>query len=186
MKFGSRPWVALALWIASAAQAAPGIYAVPGPWVDDSAKVYDLGSLAGGYTVATMAYGACRRVCSTSVRRIEELHALAQQRHLALNFVVFGLDASDDRPADWAEFRASHRLTFANIAFLSGPPAATRRIAGRLGVHYWHYGEHIEHDFRIVLLSPDGTVVRSVDHFDDDVAVLLPLDGGAGSDRKIR
>jgi cytochrome oxidase Cu insertion factor (SCO1/SenC/PrrC family) len=156
------------------ARASPGIYAVPGPWADDSARNFELQKLAGSYTVATMAYGACRRVCSTTLRRIEELHALAQRRHVALNFVVFGLDSSADKPADWADFRASHRLSFANITFLSGDPAATRRIATLLGIHYWRYGEHTLHDFRIALLSPEGQVMRTVDHFDDEVAELLP------------
>src|SRR5450631_483561 len=80
MKIAFRPLLAvLGLWFAVSAHAAPGVYAVAGPWIDDSAKPFRLETLSGGYTVATMAYGACRRVCSTSVRRIEELHALAER-----------------------------------------------------------------------------------------------------------
>jgi hypothetical protein len=43
-----------------------------------------------------------------------------------------------------------------------------------LGVHYWRYGEHTMHDFRIVLLSPQGQVLRAINAFDEDLAALLP------------
>ena len=162
------------LGLAKAASPAQVMYSVPGPWVDDAATPFHLESLTGGYTVVTMAYGACQRVCSTTVRRIEQLHELARLRHVSLNFVVFGLDPAEDKPSDWAAFRASRHLSFANLQFLSGAPAATRRMANWLGIGVWRYGEHTMHDFRIVLVSPTGTVVRSISHFDDDVELLLP------------
>jgi hypothetical protein len=34
-------------------------------------------------------------------------------------------------------------------------------------------GEHTMHDFRIVLLSAQGLAVRSIDKFDQDLALLL-------------
>lgn len=153
---------------------AQGVYGVPGPWIDDASSPFVLPSLAGTYTVATMAYGACQKVCSTSVRRIQELHELAERRQLSVTFLVFGLDPHEDKPSDWAVFRSERHLKFSNLQFLSGTPAATRKMADRLGVRYWRYGEHTMHDFRIVLLSPAGQVVRSIDHFDGDITLLLP------------
>jgi hypothetical protein len=47
-------------------------------------------------------------------------------------------------------------------------------MASQLGVHYWRYGEHTMHDFKIVLLSAQGRVLRSMDRFDQDPGVLLP------------
>jgi len=167
--------VAACVLVASAAAAnAQGIYSTAGPWVDDASRPVRLETLAGTYTVATMAYGACQRVCSTTLRRIEELHDLAQERHLSLNFVVFGLDPAEDKPSDWANFRADRHLAFADLQFLSGSAEATRRVANRLGVHYWRMDDHTLHDFRIVLLSPAGVVVRSINHYDDAIALLLP------------
>ena len=112
--------------------------------------------------------------CSTSVRRVRELHELAEHKQLALNFVVVGLDPAADKPSDWALFRAEEHLTTSDFRFLSGDPAAIQRLASWLGVRYWRYGQHTMHDFRIVLVSPTGRIVRSVDHFDDDIASLLP------------
>jgi cytochrome oxidase Cu insertion factor (SCO1/SenC/PrrC family) len=154
--------------------AAQGVYSVAGPWEDDTSSTFHLENLQGRYTVMTMAYGACQRVCSTSVRKIQELHRLAEVRHVALDFVVFGLDPSSDRPSDWAAFRLRNRLSYQDLNFLSGSREATRRMAARLGIRYWKYGEHTVHDFRIVLVSPGGRVIRSLDHFDDDLATLLP------------
>jgi cytochrome oxidase Cu insertion factor (SCO1/SenC/PrrC family) len=122
----------------------------------------------------TMAYGACRRVCSTSLRVLQSVQALADERQLSLSFVVVGLDPDQDKPADWAEFRRDRALMRANWRFLSGDEASTRRLAQSLGVRYWRYGEHTMHDFRVVLLSPEGQLVRSMQAFDESPLLLLP------------
>ena len=170
----NRRIVTVALACAAGAAHAQGVYSTAGPWLDEASRPFRLEAEAGTYTVATMAYGACQRVCSTTVRKLVELQALAQRRRVQLNFVVFGLDPSADKPSDWATFRAERHLPYANLQFLSGTPSATQRIAAHLGIHYWRIDEHTLHDFRIVLLSPSGVIVRSINHFDDDVADLLP------------
>jgi cytochrome oxidase Cu insertion factor (SCO1/SenC/PrrC family) len=121
-----------------------------------------------------MAYGACRRICSTSLRILQDVQALADERHLSLNFVVIGLDPAQDKPSDWAAFRAERKLGRPNWVFLSGDAASTALMAQRLGVHYWRYGEHTMHDFKIVLLSPQGQVLRSMAAFDESPSLLLP------------
>lgn len=165
---------AVLLCAASVHASAQGLYGVRGPWLDDQARPYRLDSLAGSYSVFTMAYGACRRVCSTSLRVMEDLHRLAEARHVALEFVVVGLDPSEDKPADWATLRTDMRLNFPNMQFLSGDERSVPRLAAWLGVHYWRYGEHTLHDFRIVLVSPQGKVVRAMNAFDEDATKLLP------------
>ncbi len=45
---------------------------------------------------------------------------------------------------------------------------------GLHGVRRWFYGEHVMHDFRIVLVSPEGQVVASMTMADQDLAALLP------------
>jgi len=153
---------------------AQSVYHAKGPWIDDQGHLFALANLQGSYTVFTMAYGACRRVCSTSLRVVENLHALARERHIALNFAVIGLEPDDDKPSDWAAFRVERKLQFDDFQFLSGDEAATTDMARRLGLHYWHYGEHTMHDFRIVLVSPEGRIVRKMEFFDEDPAMLLP------------
>lgn len=170
--FSAAAAIALTGWLSGAC--AQNVYQAEGRWLDDRSHPYRLEQLRGTPTVVTMAYGACRRVCSTSLRVLERLQTLADERHTAINIVVVGLDPTQDRPSDWAEYRAERKLNRPNWQFLSGDEASTRRLAARLGVRFWRYGEHTMHDFKIVLLSPEGLTVRSMDKFDQELALLLP------------
>jgi protein SCO1/2 len=153
---------------------AQAVYPLPAHWQDDQGRAYELGALQGRWAVLTMAYGACRRICSTSLRLMENLQVRADEKAQALDFVVVGLDPAQDKPADWAALRAARKLQRPNWHFLSGDEAATRALAQRLGVRYWRYGEHTVHDFKIVLVAPDGRVLRSLDHFNGELGTLLP------------
>jgi protein SCO1 len=168
----------LILGVAHAGSLAQGafnasVFNASGPWLDDRNQPFRADTLHGTPAVVSMAYGACRRVCSTSLRMLEQLQGLADARGVALNFVVIGLDPAQDRPADWAAYRAERKLHRANWKFLSGDSASTARIAQRLGVRYWRYGEHTMHDFRIVLVSGQGRVVTSLTTPDQGLATLL-------------
>lgn len=153
---------------------AQDMYHPQGHWRDDQGRPYRLEALYGTPTVITMAYGACRRVCSASLRMMEETQRLADARKLNMNFVVVGLDPHADTPADWAQFRAERGLTRSNWQFLSGDDASTRQLARRLGVRYWRYGEHTLHDLRIVLLSAQAQPLTSIEAFDQALETLLP------------
>jgi cytochrome oxidase Cu insertion factor (SCO1/SenC/PrrC family) len=158
----------------AAVPAAQDVYAMPLRWQDDHGHAFELASLAGTSAVMTLAYGACRRICSTALRTMEQLQGLADARRVTLDFVVVGLDPAADKPADWAAFRQDRQLNRANWHFLTGDDATVRRLATRLGVNYWRTGEHLMHDFRIVLLGPDGRLLRGIDTFDAPVQSLLP------------
>lgn len=166
----------LAAWAVLLLQAAQAqdLLRSDGHWVDDRARSFELSSLHGRPTVVTMAYGACRRICSTSLRVMEQVQALADQSRIELNFVVVGLDPSQDKPADWAEFRRDRKLQRPNWYFLSGDTGSTHRAAQRLGIQYWRYGDHTMHDFKILLLAEDGRLLRAMDKFGQDPASLLP------------
>ena len=153
---------------------AQGLYAGVEPWRDHTAHAFNLHSLEGSPTVITLAYGACRRICSTSLKLMRELQTLADSRQIAMNFVVIGLDPASDTPADWADFRHLNRLERPNWQFLTGDAAQVQAIAQSLGVRYWIYDGHTMHDFKIALLSPEGKIVRSIDRFDQPAANLLP------------
>jgi len=150
------------------------IYRSAGPWRDDQDREFPLERLYGTPAVITMAFGASQRVCSTGMRMMEQLQTLADARRVNLNFVVAGLDPIADRPRDWAEMRADLRLTRANWFFLSSNEDGVKELAHRLGIKYRRYGDYIVHDLRVTLLSAMAQPLRSVDRFDDDLAVLLP------------
>lgn len=156
----------------STAASAAGILDVGGVWVDDSGKAVSLSRWQGRYTVLTMSTGACQKICSTTLRRMEELQAVADQRHLSVEFIVIGLDPRNDTPKAWREYRARRKLVRENWHFLSGGDNGTRSVAGMLGISYWSYDEHVLHDFRIVLIAPDGAI-RSALAWSDDRPQML-------------
>ncbi len=170
---------AAAFILAYAATGRAGILDVPGAWRDDNGASVSLAQWRGRYTVLTMSIGACTRVCSVTLRRMQELQAIADRRGLDIEFVVVSLDPASDTPQAWREYRAEHALARGNWHFLGGSEAATRRVAKLLGISYWSYDEHVLHDFRIALLGPDGAIRRSLKWADDDPSVLFAGLGGA-------
>lgn len=169
-----RLMLAILVLLLSCDARAQSLYSGNSRWLDHTAHAFDMQSLEGGPTVITLAYGACRRICSTSLKMMREVQALADSRHVAMNFVVIGLDPVADTPADWADFRHMNKLERPNWQFLTGDATQVRLMAQSLGVRYWTYDGHTMHDFKIALLSPDGKIVRSIDRFDQPAASLLP------------
>lgn len=157
----------------AASAASPVLFDLPGRWVDEHSLPFRLDALRGSDSIVNMAYGACRRVCSASLRVMEQLQALADERGQRINFIVVGLDPSQDKPADWAAYRSERKHLGANWRFLSGDTASTQRIARWLGVNYWHYGEHVMHDYRLVRVSPDGRAMAQLTAPDEDPRALL-------------
>jgi cytochrome oxidase Cu insertion factor (SCO1/SenC/PrrC family) len=167
--------IAASLLGASSARAvAQDLYSTGSAWLDDQGRPWQMSALRGRHSVLTLAYGACRRICSTSFRSMEQIQRLADERGVSVDFVVIGIDPTEDKPDDWAELRRTRHLQRANWHFLWGDRAATRSLAQRLGVKVWQAGDHIMHDYKIVLLSPEGQVLRSVERFDDPPERLLP------------
>ena len=160
-----------------------GVLDVGGAWVDDNGKAVSLSGWQGRYTILTMSTGACQKICSTTLRRMEELQAVADRRHLRMEFLVIGLDPRNDTPKAWREYRARRKLGRDNWHFVSGDDDHTRRVAGMLGISYWSYDEHVLHDFKIVLVAPDGTIRRALAWSDDRPEMLFSELSNAQSTR---
>lgn len=153
--------------------AAPSVYGLNLKFVDDRGVARALAEWQGRAVVMTMAYGACRNVCSSTLRTLEELQAEADRKGVAIEIVVASLDPGEDTPQAWAQYRKSRKLARANWSFLSGNPGDTRRLARFLGLRFWSYDEHLMHDFRIVRLGPDGSIAASLDWDHRDPSSLL-------------
>ncbi len=143
------------------------LYQLSSHWVDDTSHALQLSRFRGSVSVVSMAYGACTRICSTTLRRLEQLQQLADARGLDLQFVLVGLDPRTDTPEAWRSYRRSHHLERSNWTFLSGDPGATRLVASLLGIDYWLYDDHVLHDFGIALVGPDGEIRRRM-HWQDE------------------
>jgi cytochrome oxidase Cu insertion factor (SCO1/SenC/PrrC family) len=115
-----------------------------------------LGDLLGKPVVLTMSYTACRRTCSTTMLVLREIQAILDRSGRESNFAIVSYDPERDSPAGWTEYRKSRGLDRETWHFLTGTPQDTRRLARFLDVDFWRYGQHILHDFRIVLFDAKG------------------------------
>ena len=70
-----------------------------------------------------------------------------------------------------------------NWHFISGEDDRTRRIATMLGISYWFYDDHLLHDFKIVLIAPDGEIHRALAWSDDRPEMLFSEVSDAQSTR---
>ena len=158
---------------APARAAAPGIWQLGGTWRDDQDRRVTMAAWSGRPALLTMAYGSCRRVCSTTLRLLQRAQQAADARGLELEVVVVSLDPAVDTPAAWRQFREERSLQRGNWHFLGGSPALTRRVADFLELRYWVYDDHVLHDFRIAAIDPAGRVAARMDWVDDSPDALV-------------
>ncbi|HEV7913538.1 MAG TPA: SCO family protein [Albitalea sp.] len=170
-----RACLALALLpLAGAAQAEPpSVYRLGLRFADDSGHSRELAEWRGRAVILAMAYGACRSLCTTTLRTLEALQAAADAKGVALDFVVVSIDPAEDTPQAWADFRRARRLTRANWTFLCGGADATRLLARFIGVRIWRYDEHLMHDVKVLRLSADGAIAASLDWHSSEIERLL-------------
>ena len=159
-------------WLAHAAPARPAVagsavWDLPGLWEDDQGQRVTLSDWAGRPALLTMAYGSCRKICSTSLRLLQQAQQEADARGLELSVIVVSLDPRVDTPASWRQFRAERGLQRPNWHFLAGAPAQIRRVAGLLEMKYWVYDDHVLHDLRIAAVDASGHIVARVDWVDE-------------------
>ena len=143
------------------------LWKLSGSWEEDRGSQVTMAAWAGRPALLTMAYGSCRRICSTSLRLLQEAQQEADARGLALNVIVVSLDPHVDTPAAWRQFRSEHRLARGNWHFLAGTPVLVQRIADLLEMKYWIYDDHVLHDLRIAAVDASGHIVARLDWVDE-------------------
>lgn len=132
-----------------------------------------------------MAYSTCREVCSYTLHRLQELQDSADRAGTPIEVVVISYDPEVDGPHSWSIYRSRHHLERANWHFLTGDTAGTRDFAAQFQFRYWRYDEHVVHDFRIVMLGPDGAIVESLgwETRNKDLFNGAPVAGGHSSNK---
>jgi protein SCO1/2 len=145
----------------------PSVWSLEGSWDDDQGRRVAMAEWAGRPALLTMAYGSCRRICSTTLRMLEQAQKEADARGLAVSVIVVSLDPHVDTPAAWRQYRAEHGLARANWHFLAGAPRLVQRVASVLEMKYWVYDDHVLHDLRIAAVDASGRIVARLDWVDD-------------------
>jgi len=170
---GSLAALALPAPAAPSREVATNVWSLRGQWTDDQGRSVMLNEWGGRPALLTLAYGSCRRICSTSLRLLEQAQREADTRGIDLSVIVISLDPQVDTPASWREFRAEHRLRRTNWHFLGGTPALTRRVADLLEMNYWVYDDHVLHDLRIAAVDGSGRIVARIDWVDEPPRRLI-------------
>lgn len=167
------------LWLpAHATSSRPGddmpcLWRLPGLWEDEQERQVSMSAWAGRPALLTMAYGSCRRICSTSLRLLQEAQRAADARRLDMSVIVVSLDPRVDTPAAWRAYRSEHGVQRPNWHFLGGPPALVQRVAGLLDMKYWVYDDHVLHDLRIAAVDVPGHIVARLDWVDQPPGRLV-------------
>jgi len=141
---------------ASSPLAALQLEAIPDAWRDDSGARFELHSLRGENVVVTMAYARCHRTCPLTLRRLQQLQRMFDERGVRGEFVVIGYDPQGDDVRAWHQYRLSHGLRRANWHFLWGNEAQVEQTASLLGLPFWRYDDHIMHEARILFFDTTG------------------------------
>ena len=169
--------ILLPLMAAGAAAAPPEagglLDRLPPTWRDDRGGTLRLPEMLGEQVFVTMAYSNCHRICPMTMKRLGQLQRELDARGSSAEFLIVSYDPGNDDPAAWRRYRASHHLTRDNWHFVTGTPADTERLARLLGFEYWHYDEHVMHDYRIVALGGDGALRGAIDPAHNDWRDLL-------------
>jgi protein SCO1 len=138
------------------------LYRAPLRWTDDTGKSVALADWQGRPVILTMAYSSCRRTCSTTMLRLQEIQRVLDVRGKNAEFIVVSYDAEGDGPRAWMQYRQTRNLNRDNWHFLTGNKADTRRFAHLLGFDYWFMESHVVHEFKIVVLDDKGVVSREI------------------------
>jgi protein SCO1/2 len=134
-------------------------------WKDSTDKEFKISDYKGKRLVLTMSYTACKKTCPLlTMKVLKEISVELEKRKLSAEFIVFSFDPEHDTPAVLAEFVNKQKLNLPNWHFVTGSKQDTRAIAKTLGLaNYWEMDDHILHDFKVTIISPDGNKSKILD-----------------------
>jgi protein SCO1/2 len=156
--------------------AAASLYDEPLVFIDDSGARVALSSFRGRRVVLSMFYTQCTSLCPVTLSKLSEIQKAATARAQPIEIVLVSYDSHADGPRRLARFRKAERLS-PQWSLLSGSPEATERLAAQIGLgRYLDLGDHVFHDYRIVLLNEDGVVTKALDRRHNKVASLFEPD----------
>ncbi|MBS0447559.1 MAG: SCO family protein [Proteobacteria bacterium] len=155
------------------ANAAPSLFSIEKPWLDENGRQVTLSQWRGSLTLVAMEYSACRFICSVYWRRLVEIQDAADRAGQKVEFVILSIDPEHDSPALWREYRKARSLTRDNWHFLTGTREMTTRAAALLGEHWWYDEGHLMHDFKVVRLDQQGRVVAAMTTYTQPADQLL-------------
>lgn len=143
-------------------------------FTDDSGAAVELARLRGHPVVLTMFYTTCTNICPATLAKLREIDRAYAARDEAVTFVLVSYDARNDKPTALARYREAHELPRGRWVLCTGTPGAVRTLALRLGLgRYLDLVDHFAHEYRIVVVGPDGAITHTLDRKHNDVAAIF-------------
>ncbi len=159
------------------------------PFVTQTGKSVRLGDVVKGPTILSLLYYKCPDACSILLTSIAgALRPFADKPETAPNVITVSID-ENETPADAMKAKA---IAFEAIQkpypaerwhFLTGSAQSIKRLAGAVGFRYVKKGDEFDHPLGIIVLSPQGKVVRYVlgtDYLPMDITMSL-MEASAGT-----
>jgi len=134
------------------------IFEISDDWKDDQNQTVRLSQFKDKHIVITMSYTSCKKICPQLTNtKLQEVEKYYQTTKTPAEFIIVSFDPENDTPKILAEYRKAHGFTSGHWHFLTGNLEATKSLARKLGLGgFFQMESHIVHDFKIVLLEPNG------------------------------
>ena len=141
------------------------LYRLPMKWKGDQGESVQLSQWAGQYVFITMTYTTCTSACPLILKKMKSIQSDLDNKKLKAQVVTVTYDPESDTWQKLAHFKKAADFDFPNWHFLSGSEKDTRQLSMLLGINYRKnpVSKHIEHSNKIILLSPQGIVLGSIE-----------------------
>jgi protein SCO1/2 len=152
------------------------------PFVTEAGVSVRLGDIITGPTILSLLYYKCPDACSTLLTSIANvLRPFADKPESAPNVVTISID-ENETPADAIKAKT---IAFEAIQkpypaerwhFLTGPAESVKKVTAAVGFRYVKKGNEFDHPLGLIVLSPQGKVVRYImgtDYLPMDISMSL-------------
>jgi protein SCO1/2 len=131
-------------------------------WETDNGRKIKLGELNGRVRVISMFYATCQGVCLITKQDMQALEAsLSPEARERVGFILVTLDARRDTAQALRSYRREEGLSPARWTLLRGDDAATRKLAGWLGVSSGRDASgRFNHSSELIVLDESGRIIH--------------------------
>ncbi|MBX7143942.1 MAG: SCO family protein [Oligoflexia bacterium] len=158
------------------APAGPSLYDLELSFRNDLDQAVPFSHWKGSYVVTTMVYLRCKASCPLTIAKLKSIEKSLASENKQVEFVLTSFDSESDTPKDLAAFKEGHGLN-EHWHLLTGTKESVRSLSFLLGFSYQKVdgSEEFNHSNRILLLGPDGVVLKSLDRLNADHGELVSL-----------
>lgn len=151
------------------------IHAFQAKWTTDQGKTVRLSDWKGRKVVMAMFYGSCHGSCPMIVQKLRKVETLFETNRVDAEFVLVSFDPSNDTPETLRAYRKRIGLKSDRWTMLVGKNEDVRRLSMLLGVKYREDASsgEIMHDNKILLLSENGEILRTLENLNEEERLLL-------------